>query len=336
MYKLSNLLLACVLAFSVNAQENAGLRLPAGFSATLFADQIGTARHIAINDKGILFAKLNNTNKAGQSIVRMEDANGDGVAEKISGWGKYGGTGIYVKGSQLYASSDDAVYLYQLDANGEVINPTSPKTIIQNLHSRRQHASKSITLDPKGNIYVNIGAYSNACQEKDRSVGSKGMMPCPILDSAGGIWKFDGSKENQSYAEGKRYATGLRNVIGLDWNNTTNSLFVTQHGRDQLNTFYPTMYTDAQNAELPAETMKHNEIQLYKNIGTIQRSKDEDGKIVYLYTHNFFGQECDDSTIKGAKEMLDYYEAKAVAIKDAIRVLRGSGYKVYKELDRFI
>lgn len=82
--------------------------------------------------------------------------------------------------------------------------------------------------------------------------------------------------------------------------------------------------------------MKHNEIQLYKNIGTIQRSKDEDGKIVYLYTHNFFGQECDDSTIKGAKEMLDYYEAKAVAIKDAIRVLRGSGYKVYKELDRFI
>ena len=81
------------------------------------------------------------------------------------------------------------------------------------------------------------------------------MMPGPILDSAGGIWKFDGSKENQSYAEGKRYATGLRNVIGLDWNNQTNSLFVTQHGRDQLNTFYPTMYTDAQNAELPAETM---------------------------------------------------------------------------------
>ena len=82
MYKLSNVLLACVLAFSVNAQENAGLRLPAGFSATLFADQIGTARHITINDKGVLFAKLNNANKAGQSIVRMEDANGDGIAEK--------------------------------------------------------------------------------------------------------------------------------------------------------------------------------------------------------------------------------------------------------------
>jgi hypothetical protein len=69
--------------------------------------------------------------------------------------------------------------------------------------------------------------------------------------------------------------------------------------------------------------MKLNEIQLYKNIGTIQRSKDEDGKTIYLYSHNFLGQESDDNTIKGAKEMLDYYEAKAVKIKEAIRVLRG-------------
>ena len=82
--------------------------------------------------------------------------------------------------------------------------------------------------------------------------------------------------------------------------------------------------------------MKLNEIQLYKNIGTIQRSKDEDGKTIYIYMHNFLAQESDDNTIKGAKEMLDYYEAKAVKIKEAIRVLRGSGYKVYKELDKYI
>jgi hypothetical protein len=82
--------------------------------------------------------------------------------------------------------------------------------------------------------------------------------------------------------------------------------------------------------------MKLNEIQLYKNIGTIQRSRDEDGRTIYLYSHNFLGHESDDNTIKGAKEMLDYYEAKAQKIKEAIRVLRGSGYKVYKELDKYI
>jgi tagatose-1,6-bisphosphate aldolase len=30
--------------------------------------------------------------------------------------------------------------------------------------------------------------------------------------------------------------------------------------------------------------------------------------------------------------MLDYYEEKAQKIKEAIRVLSGSGYKIYKEI----
>jgi len=237
------------------AQNNAGLKLPAGFKATLFADTIGSARHISITSNGVVFAKLMYPNKAGKSIIRLEDKNNDGVADKISGWGKYGGTGIFVKGKSLYATSNTSVFLYQLNDKDEVVDTSAPKTIVKGLIDRNQHESKSITLDGQGNIYVNVGAYSNACQEKDRMPGSKGMMPCPILDSAGGIWKFDGQKENQEYGDGIRYATGLRNVVGLDWNTQTNSLFVTQHGRDQLNSFYPKLYTADQNAELPAETM---------------------------------------------------------------------------------
>jgi hypothetical protein len=78
--------------------------------------------------------------------------------------------------------------------------------------------------------------------------------------------------------------------------------------------------------------MKQGEIQSYKNIGTIQRSTDEDGKTIYLYTHNFFNETSDDNTIKAAKEMLDYYEEKARKIRDAIYTLRGTGYRVFKEL----
>jgi len=257
MKNLKNILWVALLAIALgaDAQNNAGLKLPEGFKATLFADTIGSARHIAITSNGVLFAKLMYPNKAGKSIIRLEDVNKDGVADKITGWANYGGTGIYVKGKDLYTSSDNDVYLYQLNDKDEVVNPLSPKTIVKGLIAKNQHASKSITLDGQNNIYVNIGAYSNACQEKDRIKGSKGMMPCPILDSAGGIWKFDGTKENQVYGDGKRYATGLRNVVGLDWNKETNSLFVMQHGRDQLNSFYPEFYSDAQSAELPAETM---------------------------------------------------------------------------------
>ena len=243
------------LVVALQAQENAGLKLPAGFKATLFADTIGSARHIAITSNGVVFAKLMYPNKAGNSIIRLQDQNKDGVADNIKGWAKYGGTGIYVKGNRLYASSDNDVYLYQLNEKDEVVNPLTPTTIVKGLLAKNQHASKSITLDGQNNIYVNIGAYSNACQEKDRMKGSKGMFPCPILDSAGGIWKFNGNKENQVYGDGERYATGLRNVVGLDWNSQTNSLFVTQHGRDQLNSFYPELYSSEQSAELPAETM---------------------------------------------------------------------------------
>ena len=243
------------LVVALQAQENAGLKLPAGFKATLFADTIGSARHIAITSNGVVFAKLMYPNKAGNSIIRLQDQNKDGVADNIKGWAKYGGTGIYVKGNRLYASSDNDVYLYQLNEKDEVVNPLTPTTIVKGLLAKNQHASKSITLDGQNNIYVNIGAYSNACQEKDRMKGSKGMFPCPILDSAGGIWKFNGNKENQVYGDGERYATGLRNVVGLDWNSQTNSLFVTQHGRDQLNSFYPKLYDSVQSAELPAETM---------------------------------------------------------------------------------
>jgi glucose/arabinose dehydrogenase len=81
------------------------------------------------------------------------------------------------------------------------------------------------------------------------------MQPCPILDSAGGIWMFKASQQNQSYKEGVRFATGLRNVVGLDWNNQLNQLFVMQHGRDQLHDIFPDMYTVKQSADLPAECM---------------------------------------------------------------------------------
>jgi glucose/arabinose dehydrogenase len=44
-------------------------------------------------------------------------------------------------------------------------------------------------------------------------------------------------------------------VVGLDWNTTTNSLFVMQHGRDQLHDLFPDLFDTKQSAELPAECM---------------------------------------------------------------------------------
>ena len=225
-----------------------------GFQTTVFANRLGKARHLAVASNGYVYVKLD-SKKDGHTIIRLKDTNGDGKAEDLFGFGNFTGTGIAIKNGYLYASSNEEVYRYKLDANDQVIDPNNPEKIVTGLLSRGEHESKSIALDNKGNLYVNIGAYSNACQVKDRTIGSPGMKPCPILDSAGGIWLFKADKANQTYKDGIRYATGLRNVVGLDWNNTTNTLFVMQHGRDQLSYLYPKLYNDKQSAELPAECL---------------------------------------------------------------------------------
>jgi glucose/arabinose dehydrogenase len=235
-------------------KADVSLTLPARFTATVFADGLGKARHVSISPSGYVYVKLASS-KNGKTIVRLRDKNGDGVSDEEIDFGTFKGTGIKVKNGYLYASSDVDVYRFKLNSDGTVVNTEQPEKIITGLIARGEHEPKAFTLDNNGNIYVNIGAYSNSCQIEDRKTGSMGMKPCKILDSAAGIWKFKADKANQTYANGTRYATGLRNVVGLDWNNSTNTLFVMQHGRDQLHSIFPAMYTDKDNAELPAECM---------------------------------------------------------------------------------
>jgi glucose/arabinose dehydrogenase len=234
--------------------DNGGLKLPPGFSASVFAESIGSARHLAVNTNGDVYVKLANK-KNGKTIVRLRDTKNAGKADDITSFGTFTGTGIAIKSGYLYASSDEEVFRYKLDANNNVANPDQPEKIITGLLSRNEHEAKAIALDNDGNLYVNIGAYSNACQVEDRTKGSPGMKPCPILDSAGGIWQFKADRLNQTYGDGVRYATGLRNVVGLNWNTATNTLFVMQHGRDQLHDLFPDLYDTKQSAELPAECM---------------------------------------------------------------------------------
>jgi glucose/arabinose dehydrogenase len=230
------------------------LTLPAGFNAAVFAEGLGSARHITVNANGDVYVKLGDL-KDGKGIYRLRDTNGDGKADDIKGFGNFPGTGIAIKNGYLYASTDEEVFRFKLDADNNIVNPDNPEKIVTGLLARHEHEAKAIALDNNGNLYVNIGAYSNSCQMQDRQKGSMGMKPCPILDSAGGIWQFKADKLNQTYGDGARYATGLRNVVGLDWNTSTNTLFVMQHGRDQLHDIFPDMYTTKQNAELPAECM---------------------------------------------------------------------------------
>ncbi|OOQ61627.1 PQQ-dependent sugar dehydrogenase [Mucilaginibacter pedocola] len=234
------------------ADTAANLTLPAGFTAAVIAHDLGSVRHIAISPQGGIYVKHKSAG-GNAGILYLTEANG--AAEVKKSFGTFDGTGIYLKNGYLYASSDEEVYRFKLNANNEVENPDAPEKIVTGLLARHQHEAKAILLDDAGNLYVNIGAYSNSCQVKDRTKESPGQQGCPILDSAAGIWQFKADKLNQTYKDGVRYATGLRNVVGMDWNKTRNQLFVMQHGRDQLHDNWPALYTEKQSSILPAECM---------------------------------------------------------------------------------
>lgn len=78
--------------------------------------------------------------------------------------------------------------------------------------------------------------------------------------------------------------------------------------------------------------MKQGEVQIYKGIGTIQMSLNDEGEKCYVYTHFFNGRSYEEDTIKGAREMLDYEEKNAQEIQAAIRVLTRHDYRVFKEV----
>lgn len=228
------------------------MQLPPGFSATIAFEGLNGARHMTVNKQGDLYVKLSKL-KDGKGIIYLKDTNGDGKFDQQNAFGDYPGTGIFIKNDYLYASSNDDVYRYRLDSKGEVINPNEPEKIIVGLVNKNRDNAKSIAVDNNGNIYVNVGSSLGACLIDPAS--KKSPYPCPLLDSVGGIWQFKTNKLNQQYKDAVRYATGFKHVVGLDWNNKTNSLFIMQHGRDQLHDLFPEYYTAEQASLLPAETM---------------------------------------------------------------------------------
>jgi glucose/arabinose dehydrogenase len=230
------------------------LKVPEGFKALPVIAELGRNRHLAVHANGDIYVKVDRL-KDGKGILVLRDTNGDGTVEVINSFGNYTGTGIAIRDGYLYASSNEQIFRYRFNGKNEIINPEEPEVLVTGLVAGRQHGTKSIALDNAGNIYVNIGAPSNACQVQDRGKDSPGQDPCPILETAGGIWQFSADRLNQSYAEGTRYATGIRNVVGIDWDTATKELYAMQHGRDQFHQLYPGLYDAKQSAELPAEEM---------------------------------------------------------------------------------
>jgi len=235
-----------------SAVENGGLTLPSGFNATIFADSLGKARHIVVNQNGNVYINLRSL-KDGKGLVALRDSDQDGHADEVEYFGDAAGTGIGIHQGYLYYSTDSSIYRVALSP-GNLVPQGESELMIVDLLNKRQHAAKTFAFDEAGYIYVTVGVPANACMEQTRTKGSPGMDPCPLLKNSGGIWRFPADTPGQKQMEdGYRFSTGIRNAVAIGYNPNSKNVYALQHGRDQLYQFFPENYTQAQSAELPAE-----------------------------------------------------------------------------------
>ncbi|PSQ82390.1 MAG: sorbosone dehydrogenase [Bacteroidetes bacterium QS_7_67_15] len=228
------------------------LSLPDGFCAQVFHEGVGPARHLAVAPDGDVYVKLSETENGG-GIVALRDTDDDGAADRTARFADFGGTGIEVHNDRLYASSDVAVKRWPLPSGDALAPGGAPQTIVSEFPDQGQHAAKSLALGAGGGLYVNVGAPSNACQQESRTKGSPGQDPCPLLKEYGGVWTYSANQTGQAHQPSARYASGIRNAVALDWNPRADSLYLVQHGRDQLHSLWPDRYTQKESAQLPSE-----------------------------------------------------------------------------------
>ena len=246
--------------------QDTGITLPPGFCATLFADNVGHARHMAVAADGALY--LNTWSgayyeneappPAGGFLLRLADADKDAKSDSVQRFGKTmaegaaGGVGIALYKGELYAEEGDAILRYPLSPEGLPSGPAVP--IVTGLPLSGDHPMHPFVIDKQGGLFMNSGSATNSCEKENRKPGSPGLQPCTELETRSGIWRYDAAKTNQPFSAKERYATGIRNTGGMAFD-ADGRLYGTQHGRDQLSQNWPAHFSEDDGVNLPAEEM---------------------------------------------------------------------------------
>ncbi len=184
------------------------LYVPSGFHVNIYATTSGGPRFMALAPDGSVYVTQFNAN----NVVRLVDADHDGVAESSSivRGNLMHPHGVAFRGDTLYVAVEDGVIRY---------DPGAPDSVrlVSNLPTGTGHSTRSIAFGPPpdNGMYVSIGSSSNMDLETD------------TLRAA--VMQYDLKGMN-----GKVFARGLRNSVGLAFNPTTGALWATNNDRDNI------------------------------------------------------------------------------------------------------
>jgi glucose/arabinose dehydrogenase len=235
--------------------DNGGLTLPRGFCALVVHDAKTAAggpagaRHIAVAPNGDVFVAIQS---AGGGVLALRDTTGDGRPDLVTRFGSGPGHGLFYRHPYLYFAPNDRVERYLMSP--ESLTPVSgPEVIVSGMPATGDHVTKTIVVTAGGSLFVNLGSASDVCQVVNRQAGSPGVDPCPELPLRSGVWRYDANLPGQVHTAAARFATGTRNMVALALNGENGEVYGVQHGRDNLNAYWPQLFTPQDQAELPSE-----------------------------------------------------------------------------------
>ncbi|MGH7537050.1 MAG: PQQ-dependent sugar dehydrogenase [Gemmatimonadales bacterium] len=181
------------------------LYLRSGFKIGVFADQLGGVRYLALGPEGAVYASRSGAGR----IVKLVDANGDGVAESVTdaATGLSAPFGIAFRGDTMYVGQPGSIIRF-------VPGVATPQPVVSGIPGGG-HSTRTVVFGPDGQMYVAVGSSCNVCDEGNpRRAAVTRFNP-------------DGTGEH-------RFATGLRNSVGLAFHPTTGELWATNNDRDNL------------------------------------------------------------------------------------------------------
>jgi len=239
------------------------ISLPTGFCASIFADHVGDPRHLVVAPNGDVFTTLEFRrlrsapgSDTATALVALRDVNHDGVSDSLVRVRGHGGTGVALYNGYLYIDEAQQLVRYKLHA-GDLEPTGDAEVVVEGIPIAGDHNARNFLIDKRGNLYLNIGTATNACQAQNRVLHSLGADPCKELDTRGGIWKFDANALHQKPTLANRFATGVRNAEGMQFDPRDGSLWTTQHGRDQLHDNWPELFTVDYQGDNPGEELIH-------------------------------------------------------------------------------
>jgi glucose/arabinose dehydrogenase len=180
---------------------------PPGFTITTYASVPG-ARFMTLSPDGNVYVSQS---RAGR-VVRLVD-NGHGAADSVVvvAEGLNIPHGMAFHRGSFYVANNDGVVRFALGADGR---PSGAPTYVNHYSGGAGHSTRTIVFGADSAMYVSIGSSCNLCVERDsdRAV----------------VMRYD-----ESGANGRVYARGLRNAVGLAVS-PSGALWATVNERDNI------------------------------------------------------------------------------------------------------